>query len=68
MVDIGEGYVRIYDKNGNEIVGWIEDEWTEDPEAVESIAMALKIYYEDGEAALIAIIYENGGRYIHDNN
>jgi len=41
--------IRIYDEHQNEIVGWHEDEWKEDPFVTMSIANAIKMAYEEPE-------------------
>ena len=56
-VEIEEGSIRIYDKVGEEIVGWVDTGWIEDPEfVVPAIANAIKVFYEDGEDKLKELI------------
>jgi hypothetical protein len=56
-VEIEEGTIRIYDKAGDEIVGWVDTEWIEDPEfVVPAIAKAIRVFYEDGEDKLKELI------------
>jgi hypothetical protein len=46
-IDNEGGHIRIYDGD-EEIVGWSQDEWVEDPEfVVPAIANAIKLAYED---------------------
>ena len=44
-VEIGGDFIRIY-KGKKEIVGWIIDEWKEDPNIVFSICNAIKLAYK----------------------
>lgn len=51
-VEITGDTIRIYDRNANEIVGWIDDEWAEDPSITIFIANAIATFYEMGEDGL----------------
>jgi hypothetical protein len=51
MLEIGEDFVTISDEFG-EIVHWVEDEWIEDSSVVISIAVAIRMYYEQGTDAI----------------
>ena len=44
-IKFGEDYIRIY-KGNKEIVGWIIDEWKENPQIVISICNAIKLAYK----------------------
>lgn len=55
-VEIGEDYVTIFDSYGNELLHWIEDEWTEDPSVTLAIAQAIHTYHTKGEDAIKSII------------
>ena len=62
-VEIEDGSIRIYDKDGEEIVGWEETEWVEDPKfVVPAIANAIKIFCDDGEDELKYLMDIKGAR------
>ncbi|MGF0347707.1 hypothetical protein ACQR3P_29120 [Rhodococcus sp. IEGM1300] len=56
-VHIEEDKITITDRFGFEIVMWHEDEWTEDPSVVFSIANAIFIATTEGERALKDILF-----------
>lgn len=47
-VEITDDFVRIYEGE-EEIVGWVNDEWEEDPSIVPSIANAIHLAYTNFE-------------------
>lgn len=47
-IEFGEDYIRFYSVGKEEIVGWTQDEWVEDPSVVLSIAHAAAIAAKDG--------------------
>ena len=51
-LEITTGGVYIYDKNGNEIMSWMEDEWKEDVTSVVATCNAINVFYTEGEEAL----------------
>ena len=58
-VEILSDTIRIYDNDNNEVVGWVEDEWLEDPNLVLVIANAINIFYGFGTDRLKTIIHGN---------
>lgn len=55
-VEIDTDYIRIYDSDGEEIVGWVEDEWLEEPTLVVGIATVIDILHTEGEDAVKSMI------------
>lgn len=45
---INQDSITILDNEGKEIVHWIQDEWTEDPTVVPSIANAVHVFHTQG--------------------
>ena len=60
VVEINAFSIRILDKDFNEIVGWVIDEWKEDENIVISIVNAIKVYYVNGEDRLKEILKTGG--------
>lgn len=58
-VEILSDTIRIYDNDNNEVVGWVEEEWLEDPNLVLVIANAINIFYGYGADRLKTIIHGN---------
>lgn len=58
-VEILSDTIRIYDNDNNEVVGWVEEEWLEDPNLVLVIANAISIFYAYGANMLKTIIHGN---------
>lgn len=51
-----EDSITLYDRNGVEIVKWLESEWIEDSQVVFSIAHAIEILLTDGDDDLKTIL------------
>lgn len=51
-IEITDDAIRIYDAGDREIVGWIKDEWIEDPDVVFSIVNAVLLKLTDQDELL----------------
>lgn len=58
LVEINEDSIRILDpeNNNSEVVGWVSDEWKENPDVTLCIANALRIVYTQGLSYLKEMI------------
>ena len=48
--------ISLYDEDGKEVVGWVSDEWVEDPDVVYAIVNAVRIAYERGVSYVAELI------------